>query len=54
MRRRGSTDGARLRGAAGNVERLDQIALMNDLDVGDRLPAGRRVKVVVETPYPGD
>ena len=36
----------------GNVERLDQIALMNALDVGDRLDAGRRVKVVVETPYP--
>jgi predicted Zn-dependent protease len=35
----------------GNVERLDQIALMNALDVGDRLPAGRRVKVVVEAPY---
>jgi len=36
----------------GNVERLDQIALMNALDVGDRLAAGRRVKVVVETSYP--
>ncbi len=36
----------------GNVERLDQIALTNGLDVGDRLEAGRRVKVVVETPYP--
>lgn len=37
----------------GNVERLDQIALANGLDVGDRLDAGRRVKVVVETPYAG-
>jgi len=37
----------------GNVERLDQIALANGLDVGDRLDAGRRVKVVVETPYLG-
>jgi predicted Zn-dependent protease len=37
----------------GNVERLDQIALANALDVGDRLEAGRRVKVVVETPYLG-
>jgi len=36
---------------SGNVERLDQIALMNALDVGDRLAAGQRVKVVVETPY---
>ncbi len=36
-----------------NVERLDQIALANGLDVGDRLEAGRRVKVVVETPYAG-
>jgi predicted Zn-dependent protease len=36
-----------------NVERLDQIALANGLDVGDRLAAGQRVKVVVETPYPG-
>ena len=36
-----------------NVERLDQIALANGLDVGDRLGAGRRVKVVVETPYRG-
>ena len=35
----------------GNVARLDQIALMNALDVGDRLSAGQRVKVVVETPY---
>ena len=35
-----------------NVERIDQIALENDLDVGARLEAGRRVKVVVETPYP--
>jgi predicted Zn-dependent protease len=34
-----------------NVERLDQIALMNGLDVGARLPAGRRVKVVVEEAY---
>jgi predicted Zn-dependent protease len=38
----------------GNVERLDQISLANGLDVGDRLPAGRRVKVVVEIPYPGN
>jgi predicted Zn-dependent protease len=37
----------------GNVERLDQIALANGLDVGDRLEAGRRVKVVVETPHSG-
>jgi predicted Zn-dependent protease len=37
----------------GNVERLDQIALMNALDVGDRLPAGRRVKAVVAAPYIG-
>jgi predicted Zn-dependent protease len=35
-----------------NVERLDQIALANGLDVGDRLEPGRRVKVVVEAPYP--
>ena len=34
-----------------NVERLDQIALANALDVGDRLSAGQRVKVVVEQPY---
>jgi predicted Zn-dependent protease len=38
----------------GNVERLDQIALANGLDVGDRLAAGRRVKVVVEAPYMGE
>jgi predicted Zn-dependent protease len=38
----------------GNVERLDQISLSNALDVGDRLAASRRVKVVVETPYPGE
>jgi predicted Zn-dependent protease len=37
----------------GNVERLDQISLRNALDVGDRLAAGQRVKVVVEIPYPG-
>ena len=37
-----------------NVERLDQIALANGLDVGDRLEVGRRVKVVVETPYRGE
>lgn len=36
----------------GNVERLDQISLANALDVGDRLEAGRRVKLVIETPYP--
>ena len=38
----------------GNVERLDQIALSNALDVGDRLHAGQRVKVVVEAPYLGE
>jgi len=37
----------------GNVERIDQISLANALDVGDRLEAGRRVKVVVEAPYAG-
>lgn len=37
----------------GNVERLDQISLANALDVGARLEAGRRVKVVVEAPYAG-
>jgi predicted Zn-dependent protease len=36
-----------------NVERLDVIALMNGLDVGDVLPAGRRVKVVTEADYVG-
>jgi predicted Zn-dependent protease len=35
-----------------NVERLDQISLANGLDVGAVLDAGRRVKVVVESPYP--
>ena len=35
-----------------NVERLDQISLANGLDVGAVLEAGRRVKVVVEAPYP--
>jgi predicted Zn-dependent protease len=35
-----------------NVERLDQISLANGLDVGAVLEAGRRVKVVVESPYP--
>jgi predicted Zn-dependent protease len=38
---------------AGNVERLDQVSLRNALDIGDRLAAGQRVKVVVETPYRG-
>jgi predicted Zn-dependent protease len=35
-----------------NVERLDQIALANGLDLGAVLEAGRRVKVVVASPYP--
>ncbi|MEN8160612.1 MAG: M48 family metalloprotease [Myxococcota bacterium] len=36
-----------------NVERLDQVALMNGLDVGVVLPVGRRVKVVTEGDYEG-
>jgi predicted Zn-dependent protease len=39
-------------GRGGNVERIDQISLANGLDVGAPLEAGRRVKVVVESPYP--
>jgi predicted Zn-dependent protease len=36
----------------GNIERLDQISLANGLDVGAVLDAGRRVKVIVASPYP--